>query len=121
MTEADDVQVEPKKIPPVPKFDSIPDDRPPFMVVDDVFYAQTDQGEMQVSLRIPRKTVPELEDLPALDQVEILLRSRGEEQGLELIGELDIIDARLLARKFFQAFGEKQEARLGESSGSSDS
>ena len=113
---ADEEKTEPKRtLIPVPVFDTVPRKTPKFMVVGDTFTAQTDEGDLQIGLKIPTKLVPQLEDLPMLEQVKIILQSRGDEDTLARLDELDIIDTREVARKYFQAFGEKEQARLGES------
>ena len=106
---------------PIPVFEKAPAGvAPRFMVVGGALVAQSDEGEFVISLKVPTKVVPLMEDLSPLEQIKVLLQSRGAEEDIERLGELDIIDSREIARKFFQAFGEKEEARLGESFTSSE-
>lgn len=112
---------EPKPILiPIPVFETAPKSPPRFMVVDDTFIAQTADGEIRVLLRIPSKLLPDIAPLATyLDELKFLLQSRGDEETLHRLGELDLIDVREISRKFSQAYQEKEEARLGESYSSS--
>lgn len=114
---------EPEKINPVPVYtdETRPANPPDHMVVGDNFVAQTEQGEFVTSLRIPERTMEAISGIPVRDQFMILLSDRGQSDWLEKIGELDSIDAKILRAKFTQAHYEREQARLGESFGSSDS
>ena len=94
---------------------------PRFYVLDDALHATTvDGAKFVIPLRVPTKHVAEIEDLgSALDQLRALAELRLDPVLPEALDEMDIIDAREIARKFFQAFTEKEQARLGESFGSS--
>lgn len=122
----DDAPAEqPKTLLPIPVFDTatLPAHPPRFYVYEDALHASTIDGETWViPLRVKSKIIPEIEDLgDSLEQLQALATIRGDEGLSEALDEMDIIDAREIARKFFQAFFEKEQARLGESFGSSDS
>jgi len=118
--QSDHQKDEPKKtLIPVPVFDSMPRKPPSFFVCDDALHA-TSLG-LQISLHIKTRFVEELAGNGTLEQLRILSQIRGEESLTEAIDDMDFIDASELASKFFQAFHEKEEARLGESFSSSDS
>lgn len=113
-----DLSPEPKKeLIPIQFLDKEPRGKtPPYMVIGDEFVAQSTQGEFRVSLRIPVRTVREMEDHSDDEQLKMLLQSRGDEDALNRLEELDdILDYREIVRKFWQAFAERQLARLGES------
>lgn len=106
---------------PVPVLDAEPAEKPKFYVFNDALVAQTGEGELRLSLKIKTKLVPVMEDKPPREQFDILLQAREEHHLIDFLDELDIVDSREIVRKFFQAFGEKQQARLGESFSSSHS
>lgn len=113
------VEPEPKRLIPIPVHDSMPRKPPQFFVHEDALHA-TDLG-LQISLQVKTRFVEELVGHSPLEQLRILTQLRDEEPLTEAIDEMDFIDASELASKFFQAFHEKEEARLGESFSSSGS
>ncbi len=121
--DADAAASKDREIPPVPFFTATqrPDSPPPFMVVDDEFVAQTTEGEFKTSLRVPEKIWLAMADLLQRDQFALMLEARDQKDWAERIGDLDVTDAKILRSKFFQAHYEREQARLGESFGSSDS
>lgn len=107
---------------PIPTLEAKPDENPPrFYILGSDLICQTDEGELTLSLKIKTKLQPELEDLPPRQQLYIVLRSHGRDDLVETIEELDLVDSREIVRKYFQAFGQRNDARLGESFGSSPS
>lgn len=108
-------------VDPIPLFESEPkSNKPRYMVVGNVFVAQSDDGEVKIPLRFKTKLIREIRDLPdEMDQVFALLAGIGDRKTADQLDELDIYDTAELVTKFFQAFQEKQKARLGESSRSS--
>lgn len=127
--------LEPEPIPilepeEVPEFS-----KPPFMVAGATFYAQTDRGEFAVPLSLSTKLIRNmplgLDQLSALWYILGATDSRpqvedanGEVRNTpkqDFIDELDVVESRLIAAKYFQAFNERQDARLGESRRSSRS
>jgi hypothetical protein len=112
-----------KPTPPVPIFtsDTRPVTPPPFMVVGDDFVAQTEAGEFTTSLRISERVAIAMGNLTMRDQFNLMLEARDQGEWAEMILDLDETDAVILRSKFFQAHSERQQARLGESFGSSDS
>lgn len=122
VADASDVRTKAPRIPvPVFNADTRPQNAPPFMVVDGIFIAQTEVGEFSTALRIPEKTIRLMEELLQREQFEFLLKSRHEDAKVELLGEMDSIEAKALRSKYFQAHFEREQARLGELFGSSDS
>lgn len=96
--------------------------KPKFQVVDDHFIAQTDEGELKIPLRFKTKLLRKIREVPdELDQVFALLDGLGDKVTAEKIDELDVLDATELVSEYFDAWAKKNQARLGESSGSSDS
>lgn len=120
-------EAEPKKaeLPPVPVFDHEPAEAPLHMVVTGglgaTFVAQSDRGEFRISLRVPEKVIRMMEDLTQRDQFDLMLKATDQGDLVEKLGDLDSIDAKILRSKFFQAHYEREQARLGEFFGSSDS
>lgn len=107
---------------PIPMLDTKPAADPPrFYILGSDLICQSDEGELVLSLKIKTKLQSELEDLPPRDQLYIVLRSHGREDLVDKIEELDLVDSREIVRKYFQAFGQRNDARLGESFGSSPS
>lgn len=110
--------------PPVQTFEpgEAPDfEKPQYMVVGEKFFAQSEQGEVCLPMHFKTKqfrTMPP--DLELLGQLWHLID--GDTKTQEQLDELDIEDARDIARKFFQAYTERQAVRrLGESRSSSRS
>lgn len=95
-------------------------EKPKYQVVDNTFYAQTEEGEIAVRLRFKTKLIRSLRDQNGdeIDQFIGLLDGIGDKKSIEQIDELDIFDTAELVSEFFKAFEQKQGARLGESSGS---
>lgn len=107
---------------PVPVLERIPAKKPKYFVAGDRFYAQTDDGELQVPLRFKTKLVRAIRDLDdELDQLFALLEGLGDKSTAEALDELDIFETTEIAEKYFQAWQEKNEARLGEAQRSSTS
>lgn len=109
------------EVEPIPVFDDVPkDSRPKFMVVGSTFYAQTTEGELRIPLSFKTKLFRSISGLAdETDQVFALLDGIGDKQTAATLDELDIFDTMELVESFFQAFTEKNRARLGESSRSS--
>jgi hypothetical protein len=97
--------------------------KPKYQVVDDVFIAQTDQGEVKIRLGFKTKLLRSIRntDGDEIDQIFALLDGIGDKKTSAQIDELDIFDTTDLVSEFFKAFEEKQNARLGEASASSAS
>lgn len=110
------------EVEPVPVLTKAPAKKPKYMVVGDAFYAQTDDGELRVPLRFKTKLVRSIRDLEdELDQLFALLEGLGDKSTAEALDELDIFETTEIAEKYFQAWQEKNEARLGEAVRSSRS
>jgi hypothetical protein len=115
-----DAGEQPKKtLQPVPVLDTMPQKPPRFFVHEDALHAR--DLDVQIQLRIKSRFVDEIEGQAPLDQLRTLAQLRLEDDLVEALDEMDYIDAGELALKFWQAFHEKEQARLGESFGSSDS
>jgi hypothetical protein len=116
-------------VEPVPVFSAEPEgDKPRYYVVDDVLVGQTRDGEIRLPLHVPFRMIKLIEDLSPRDQLYMVLRDRGEpnwfrrmigwrrgKRLVQAIENLDAVDHWEVVRKFWQAFGEKEQARVGES------
>lgn len=107
-----------KKPAAVPVFTVEPETMPKHCVVGDQFVAQTDQGELRISLRIREGLMRQMEGAPVAEQFELLLTSHAPDW-VERLDELDTTDVAILRTMFFFAFSQWQGARLGEALGSS--
>lgn len=106
----------------IPVHAKVPAKKPPYFVAGDTFYAQTPDGELRIPLRFKTKLLRSIRDAgDEIDQLFALLGGLGDEATAAALDELDIFDTTEIAEKYFQAWQEKNEARLGESSGSSTS
>ncbi|HEY8589607.1 MAG TPA: hypothetical protein VIL55_08655 [Naasia sp.] len=108
---------------PVPVFDEVPAKKAPkpqYMVVGDHFYGQTDEGEIRIPLRFRTKIFRAIRDAgDEVDQLFALLDNLGEADTAAKFDELDVLDTMEFATVYFQAWQEKNEARLGEARRSS--
>lgn len=106
---------------PIPVLDERPEAPERFYVHGTDLICQTEDGPLELSLRIKTRLQAELEDKPPREQLYIVLRSHGRDDQVEAIEDLDLIDSREIVRKYWQAFGGRNDARLGESLSSSPS
>lgn len=103
------------EVAPIPVHEKAPARKPKYMVVGETFTAQTGDGELRIPLRFKTKLVRVIRDLEdELDQLFGLLNGLGDEATAEALDELDIFETTEIAEKYFQAWQEKNEARLGE-------
>lgn len=124
MSESVEPAEEPQKVLiPIPVLEKEPAKNPPkFAVVDDALVAQTESGPLRLALKVPMRWLDELDLITTyFEQLVLILQKRGDEETLERLYDMDMIDAREIARKFSQATSEKEQARVGESFRSSDS
>jgi hypothetical protein len=110
-----DPQTDVDAAPAIPVFEEVDAPelvKPKYMVVGNTFIAQTEEGEIRVLLAWKTKVI---RNTPlGLDLLGQLFYLIGEEsETAKVLDELDIVDAREVADKLFQAFQEKQQARLG--------
>lgn len=114
-------EAEKPKLPkPIPVFDHEPEhNKPRFMVVGGrTFVAQVEGDEFRIDMRLPTELVETFEgDL--FNQFRQLCAYREDAELPKRIAKLDFIDSDEMVGEFFRAYAEKQQARLGESSGSS--
>ena len=104
-------------VEPIPVYeeDEVPASKPRFFVAGSTFFAQTDEGELRIPLRFKTKLLRQIRDLPdEIDQVFALLDGIGDKATAEKLDELDVLDTTETAAAYFQAWQEKNEARLGE-------
>ena len=106
---------------PLPVFDTVPSKakKPKYFVAGTTFYAQMDDGwELAAPIKLSTRTVRQLraigDDADELDQLVKLFELLGDEQVVERLLDADFIDATEAALRYFQAWEEKNEARLGE-------
>lgn len=110
------------EIEPIPTFDKAPAKKPKHLVVGETFYTQTSDGELRIPLRFKTKLLRAIRDTgDELDQLFALVNGLGDEATAAALDELDIFETTEIAEKYFQAWQEKNEARLGELSRSSNS
>ncbi len=108
-------QTDTPEITPVPVLEKIPAKKPRFFVAGDAFFAQTDDGELKIPLRFKTKLLRSIRDAgDELDQLFALLDGLGDAATAEALDELDIFETTEIATTYFQAWQEKNEARLGE-------
>lgn len=113
--EAETEAVEEVKLDPIPVLEHLPepDQRPKYFVVENAFHAATENGWLRIPLFFKTKAIRALPDnIDLLEQVYLLFADNTELT--DALDELDIADSRTIARKLFQAYQEKQQARLGE-------
>jgi hypothetical protein len=107
---------------PIPFLEKDPADPPRVRVVGSVLLFRTEDGEdLSLLLRVPRRLIPELEDNSPREQLYMVLRARGDDDIVDRIEDLDFVDSADIVRRFWQANGQRDEARLGESVRSSAS
>lgn len=116
----------PQETSAAPEVDVFDDDKAPefekprYMVVGSKFIAQSEQGEIHLPMSFKTRLFRLMPDnLELIGQVFYL--NADNQKVLEQLDELDIEDSREIARKYFQAYQERQQARLGESARSSRS
>jgi hypothetical protein len=94
--------------------------KPSHLVVDNVFIAQTSQGELRIPLQFKTKLLRAIRDSgDELDQLIALLDGIGDKESIALIDELDIFETVQHVTQFFEAFQEKHDATVGEARRSS--
>lgn len=111
---------EKSKLARVPEFDVAPEQPPAHMIVGSEFIAQTELGPFVMSLRVKERTIRLMEGLPLPQQFEVAVAELAP-QWAEQLPELDHIDLVVLRSRWIQALLQWQDARLGESFGSSTS
>lgn len=109
-------------VEPIPVHEKAPAKKPKHMVVGETYYTQTADGELRIPLRFKTKLLRAIRDSgDEIDQLFALLGGLGDKATTEALDELDIFETTEIAEKYFQAWQEKNEARLGEASRSSNS
>lgn len=106
---------------PIPVYEDTPDEADRFYVIGSDLYCLVDDLTIRLSLKIKQRLEAELEDKTPREQLYLVLRNQGNDQLVDVIEDLDIVDSREVVRKYWQAFGERNQARLGESLSSSPS
>jgi hypothetical protein len=118
LDEADD-----PKLAPIPVFVEAPADPPRHYVIDDTLVSQTRGGEVRIALYVPFRVTHLLADRSPREQLYRLLRLRGKnlrerwagQRVVRRLENLDTTDSNDIVRRFWQAYGEREVARLGES------
>lgn len=92
--------------------DTVPE-KPKFLVVDSVLYAQTAQGELKFPLSIKTKVIRSIREagVDQMDQFFLILDSLGDKATIARVDELDFMDTAEIIAKFFAEFEEIQKAR----------
>lgn len=122
MTDIEETTEETAEVTPIPVVAKAPAKKPKHLVVAETFYTQTSDGELRIPLRFKTKLLRAIRDSgDELDQLFALLAGLGDEATAASLDELDIFETTEIAEKYFQAWQEKNEARLGELQRSSSS
>lgn len=105
-------------VEPIPVLTTVPKaKKPPYFVAGDHFFAQSEEGEIKIPLRFKTKlirTITRGGDTDEAEQLFMLVEGLGDKATSEKLDELDFLDTTEIALRFFQAWEEKNEARLGE-------
>ena len=117
---------EPEQREPIPVFDAAPKTKPKYFVAGTTFFAQMEDGwelaaPIKLSVRTLKKIQSATDEADELDQLIMLFTLLGDEETVEKLQDNDFVDAMETALKYFQAWEEKNEARLGKLSRSSRS
>lgn len=104
---------------PIPVHATLPKGtKPKYFVAGNTFYAQMEDGwELAAPIKLSVRTVRTLRDMgeeDELDQLVKLFELLGDPDTVEKLIDADFLDATEAALKYFQAWEEKNEARLGE-------
>lgn len=110
-------------IRPVPVFEEEPVEKPRHYVFRDTLVSQTRDGEFRLELDVPYNIARVIEGHTPREQLYRLLRLRGRTFRQRLAGariarrldRLDTTDSGDVIRRFWQAYGEREVVRLGES------
>lgn len=135
MSTPDDITTEPdltEEIPsdhstPTPKRDPIPvlsepptvGVKPKYFVAGTTFFAQMEDGwELSAPVKLSTRMVRQLrsfeDEADELEQLVKLFQLLGNEETVERLLDADFVDAMETALRYFQAWEEKNEVRLGE-------
>ena len=100
-----------------------PAEKPPrFYMIGSDLVAQTDEGQLTLSLRIKTSNAERLDEIPGRrKRLDAILAANGQESVSAVLDELDIIDTGTIVDKWYQAWDQRNAARLGESFRSSTS
>lgn len=114
---------------PVPVFEIEPSELPRHCVIDGELVSQTDLGEVRISLRVPFRLIRTLALLTPRAQLYTVLIDRERKPSwwsrlifwrrrsrtVRTLEDLDYVDSEEIVAKFWQAFAEREQVRLGES------
>lgn len=124
----EDTEAQEQAVEPIPVFDSTPTTKPKYFVAGTTFYAQMEDGwELEAPIKLSGRNVRKLRDATAeqgldeFDQLVMLFELLGNAEVVDRLLDNDFVDSTEAALKYFQAWEEKNEARLGELSRSSRS
>lgn len=94
-------------------------DKPDLYVVEDKVYWQTTQGELVIPLVVTTGTMRKMRASPD-DGFEQLFEFIIPKSLHAPIDKIDFVETSAMVKFWFESFEARQEARLGESSGSSE-
>ena len=113
--------METAEVTPIPVLDKVPAKKPKYFVAGTTFYAQMEDGwELAAPIKLSGRTVRKLRDATAekgldeFDQLIMLFELLGDADVVERLLDNDFVDSTETALKYFQAWEEKNEVRLGE-------
>jgi len=105
---------------PLPVFENPPakGKKPKYFVAGATFYAQMDDGwELAAPIKLSARTVRDMQSIGDADELEQMVKLftiLGDDATVERLLDADFVDAMEAALRYFQAWEEKNEARLGE-------
>ena len=104
---------------PIPVFDAEPVKKPKYFVAGNTFFAQMEDGwELQAPVKLSVRNVKKIQsldpDADELDQLVRLFELLGNTEVVDKLMDADFLDSMQTAMAYFQAWEEKNEARLGE-------
>jgi hypothetical protein len=118
------------ELAPIPVFDAVPEDEPRIYVLGDELIAHLSgrtrwlrrpKKPLRLALTVPFRMLAALEGQEPREQLWMVLADRGDRRAVRALDDGDVWESRWIIRAFWAAYGERQDARLGESLRSSDS
>jgi len=102
---------------PIEVLDERPGANPPkFYILGSDLVAQTDEGQLTLSLRIKSKNADKFDNIEGRrKRLDAILEANNQKAVSKTLDELDVIDTGEIVQKWYQAWDQRNEARLGES------
>jgi hypothetical protein len=119
------------ELAPIPVFDAVPTENEPriYVLGDELIahlsgrtrWLRRPKKPLRLALVVPHRMLAALEGQEPRDQLWMVLADRGDRRAVKALDEGDVWETRWIIRAFWAAYGERQDARLGESLRSSSS